>query len=96
MSQPARDTPRPFQPPVAQRDIKAEVIHCVGGVRIPPCGVPVSVSSRFPAAVMTPDFRNAFTSAQMRLSLILARRRSIKAVCEISSKQLRMSASSTQ
>jgi RNA-directed DNA polymerase len=36
MSQPARDTPRPFQPPVAQRDIKAEVIHCVGGV-ISPC-----------------------------------------------------------
>ena len=36
MSQPARDTRRPFQPPVAQRDIKAEVIHCVGGVKIPP------------------------------------------------------------
>jgi RNA-directed DNA polymerase len=36
MSQPARDTPRPFQPPVAQRDIKAEIIHCVGGV-ISPC-----------------------------------------------------------
>jgi RNA-directed DNA polymerase len=35
MSQPARDTPRPFQPPVAQRDIKAEVIHCVGGVLSP-------------------------------------------------------------
>ena len=35
MSQPARDTPRPFQPPVAQRDIKAEVIHCVGGVVSP-------------------------------------------------------------
>ena len=35
MSQPARDTPRPFQPPVAQRDIKAEVIHCVGGVCSP-------------------------------------------------------------
>ena len=32
MSLPARDTPRPFQPPVAQRDIKAEVIYCVGGV----------------------------------------------------------------
>jgi len=35
MSQPARDTRRPFQPPVAQRDIKAEVIHCVGGVISP-------------------------------------------------------------
>ena len=30
-----RDTPRPFQPPVAQRDIKAEVIYCVGGVISP-------------------------------------------------------------
>src|SRR6202035_4219841 len=35
MSLPGRDTPRPFQPPVAQRDIKAEVIHCVGGVVSP-------------------------------------------------------------
>jgi hypothetical protein len=35
MSLPARDTPRPFQPPVAQRDIKAEVIYCVGGVVSP-------------------------------------------------------------
>ncbi len=32
MSLPGRDTPRPFQPPVAQRDLKAEVIYCVGGV----------------------------------------------------------------
>jgi len=29
------DTPRPFQPPVAQRDIEAEVIYCVGGVISP-------------------------------------------------------------
>ena len=29
------DTPRPFQPPVAQRDVKAEVAHCVGGVASP-------------------------------------------------------------
>ena len=35
MSLTAGDTPRPFQPPVAQRDIKAEVIHCVGGVYKP-------------------------------------------------------------
>ena len=35
MSLPTRDTPRPFQPPVAQRDIKAEVIYCVGGVISP-------------------------------------------------------------
>jgi hypothetical protein len=35
MSHIAGDTPRPFQPPVAQRDIKAEVTHCVGGVISP-------------------------------------------------------------
>jgi RNA-directed DNA polymerase len=35
MSLPACGTPRPFQPPVAQRDIKAEVIYCVGGVTSP-------------------------------------------------------------
>ena len=35
MSLTAGDTPRPFQPPVAQRDIKAEVIYCVGGVMSP-------------------------------------------------------------
>ena len=35
MSLIASETPRPFQPPVAQRDIKAEVIHCVGGVLSP-------------------------------------------------------------
>ena len=35
MSLIAGDTPRPFQPPVAQRDIKAEVIYCVGGVISP-------------------------------------------------------------
>ena len=32
MSLVAGDTPRPFQPPVAQRDLEAEVIYCVGGV----------------------------------------------------------------
>ena len=35
MSRPARDTPRPFQPPITQRDIKTEVAHCVGGVLRP-------------------------------------------------------------
>jgi hypothetical protein len=35
MSRIVRDTPRPFQPPVAQRDIKAEIIYCVGGVERP-------------------------------------------------------------
>ena len=32
MSLVARGTPGAFQPPVAQRDIKPEVIYCVGGV----------------------------------------------------------------
>ena len=35
MSLIAHGTPRPFQSPVAQRDIKAEVIYCVGGVISP-------------------------------------------------------------
>jgi len=35
MSQPGLDAPRQFQPPVAQRDIKTEVAHCVGGVASP-------------------------------------------------------------
>jgi hypothetical protein len=35
MSLVARGTPGAFQPPVAQRDIKAEVIYCVGGVVTP-------------------------------------------------------------
>ncbi len=35
MSHSVSDTPRPFQPPVAQRDIEAEVAHCVGGVVSP-------------------------------------------------------------
>jgi DNA helicase IV len=35
MSRLGRDTPRPLQPPVAQGDVKAEVIHCVGGVLTP-------------------------------------------------------------
>ncbi len=34
-----------------------------------PCGVPVCVSSRPPSSVKTPAFRNAFTSAHVRLSL---------------------------
>jgi len=35
MSRSVSDTPWPFQPPVAQRDIEAEVAHCVGGVVSP-------------------------------------------------------------
>ena len=35
MSLNAGDTPWPFQPAVTQRDLEAEVIHCVGGVLSP-------------------------------------------------------------
>jgi hypothetical protein len=35
MSPSTCDTPRPFQPPITQRDIEAEVAQCVGGVRSP-------------------------------------------------------------
>jgi hypothetical protein len=35
MSSTAIGAPRQFQPPVAQRHLKAEVIHCVGGVLSP-------------------------------------------------------------
>ena len=65
------------------------------GERIPPWGVPVIVSSRSPSAVMTPALRNALTSASTRLSVIRARRRSIRALWSISSKHALMSASST-
>src|SRR5256714_12302410 len=35
MSHILRDTPRPFQPAITQRDIETEVAHCVGGVASP-------------------------------------------------------------
>jgi hypothetical protein len=35
MSHAAGDAPRPLQPPVAERDLEAEIIHCVGGVISP-------------------------------------------------------------
>src|SRR5215207_4201357 len=49
-----------FQPPVAQRHLETEVAHCVGGVTIPPCGVPSRVGanrrcrSRPPSATARP------------------------------------------
>ncbi|MCE7004534.1 hypothetical protein LWC34_17100 [Kibdelosporangium philippinense] len=35
MSLSTRDTPRPFQPPITQRDLELEVAQCVGGVVSP-------------------------------------------------------------
>jgi hypothetical protein len=52
----AGDTPRPFQPAVAQRDIKAEVIYCVGGVTGEPCGVPFSLGTMVPSGICTGAF----------------------------------------
>ena len=57
----------------------------------PACGVPVYVSSRSPSAVMIPALRNALTSASTRLSVILARSRSMRGTCPISSKHALMS-----
>src|SRR6266571_5098354 len=57
-----------LQPPVAERHLEAEVAHCVGGVATPPCGVPVSRRSRWPASVSTPARRNARISARTRRS----------------------------
>jgi len=73
----------------------ARVIHCVGGVKMPPCGVPVSVSRCSPSSVSTPALRNAFTSASTRLSLTRARTRSITAGVRDVVEAASMSASST-
>src|SRR3974390_1637765 len=54
----------------------------INGDKMPPCGVPVQVSSRSPRSVRTPALRNALTSASTRLSLTLARTRSRTAQCE--------------
>ena len=60
----AGDTPRPFQPPVAQRDIKAEVIHCVGGVIDEPCGLPSSVGANPLPGSNTPAVSQARISSR--------------------------------
>src|SRR5829696_3135684 len=84
-----------FQPPVAQRHLETEVAHCVGGVRIPPCGVPLVASCMLPSSARMPACKNALTSPRTRLSLTHLRTLPISAECEISSKQAVMSASST-
>src|SRR6185312_3689094 len=89
------DTPRQFDTPIAQRHLKAEVANCVGGVMMPPCGVPVCVSSRSPNSVSTPALRNAFTKPRTRLSLTRNRTRSRRVECEMESKHASISASST-
>ena len=65
------------------------------GERIPPCGVPVTVSRSTPSSVRMPALQNAFTKPRTRLSAIRCRTRAISAVWSISSKQAVMSPSST-
>jgi hypothetical protein len=38
MSHTVTDTPRPFQPPITQRDVELEVANCVGGEGSAQCG----------------------------------------------------------
>jgi hypothetical protein len=68
----------------------------ISGDRMPPCGVPVWLSRRSPSSVKIPALRNALTSPRTRLSLTLARIRSIRAVWDTLSKAASISASSTQ
>src|SRR3954467_2363665 len=49
MSHILRDTPRPFQPAITQRDIETEVAHCIGGVTAEPWGVPRSRCCKVPS-----------------------------------------------
>src|SRR6266508_1416323 len=56
------DTPRPFQPPVVQRDLEAEVAHCVGGETTPPCGTPSPVGVNQPFST-TPACNHCRTSS---------------------------------
>ena len=63
------------------------------GERIDPCGVPALFSRSDPVLTEDPAFRNAFTRARTRLSPTRFRTRSIRAGCEISSKQALMSPS---
>src|SRR5439155_1383331 len=74
-SPPAQEDQLPVntKPSLTRRVTIARVIHCVGGVMMPPCGVPVWVSSRPPSSVRTPALRNALTSASTPLSLTLRR-----------------------
>ena len=51
----------------------------------PPWGVPVFVPTISPSSERMPDLRNAFTKSRTRLSPTLARRRSMRPTCEISS-----------
>jgi hypothetical protein len=63
------------------------------GDKIDPCGVPALVSASVPSSSRMPALRNAFTKARTRLSPIRRRTRSMRAACEISSKQALMSPS---
>ena len=57
MSPVAGDTPRPFQPPVAQRDLETEVIYCVGGVVSPVLSnIYLDRLDKFAETVLIPEY----------------------------------------
>src|SRR6266498_2824638 len=84
--------PTPFRR-ATDRPLELEIRYCVGAVRIPPCGVPVRVSSRSPRSFMIPALRNAFTSRSTRRSATRARTRPVRAVWSSESKHASISAS---
>src|SRR5215211_3046048 len=83
-AQPARPEAAPTPTRRAKRDL---IANCVGGVRMPPWGVPVVESRMMPSSPRTPACRNAFTTARTRLSPTLDRTRSIRAGWSIMSKE---------
>jgi hypothetical protein len=65
------------------------------GERMPPWGVPVTVSLATPSSERTPALRNALIRPTTRLSPTRFRTRLISAECEIRSKHASMSPSNT-
>ena len=61
MSHLARDTRQALQPSVTQRHLEAEVAHCVGGVMMPPCGVPVVRLAMVPSGCCSGASSHRFT-----------------------------------
>src|SRR5215211_6769803 len=80
-------TPQPLSSLVGQGGLELEVAYCVGGVRMPPCGVPVIVSLKPPSWFRMPALRNALTSARTRLSAMRRRTLPISAAWSISSNE---------
>src|SRR5918995_1749178 len=82
---------RPLTSLIGQGNLELEVAYCVGGVRMPPWGVPVIVSRWRPSWLRIPARRNAVTRPRTRLSAMRPRTRLMSAVWSISSKHAVMS-----